>query len=45
VPPAASTVGGTETLPGFYNKQELLDNGDQWEPLLAKRHEIDATYR
>jgi NADH-quinone oxidoreductase subunit I len=28
----------------FYNKQKLLD-GDRWEPLLAKRLEIDAPYR
>jgi NADH-quinone oxidoreductase subunit I len=29
----------------FYNKQKLLDNGDRWEPILAKRLEIDAPYR
>jgi NADH-quinone oxidoreductase subunit I len=29
----------------FYNKQKLLDNGDRWEPILAKRIEIDAPYR
>jgi NADH-quinone oxidoreductase subunit I len=29
----------------FYNKPKLLDNDDRWEPLLAKRPEIDAPYR
>jgi NADH-quinone oxidoreductase subunit I len=29
----------------FYNKQKLLDNGDRWEPLLAKRLTMDAPYR
>src|SRR3978361_747858 len=29
----------------FYNKQKLLDNGDRWEQLLAKRLTMDAPYR
>jgi len=29
----------------FYNKEKLLDNGDRWEPVLAKRLELDAPYR
>ena len=29
----------------LYDKQKLLDNGDLWEPDLAKRLELDAPYR
>jgi NADH-quinone oxidoreductase subunit I len=29
----------------FYNKQKLLDNGDRWERILARRLELDAPYR
>jgi NADH-quinone oxidoreductase subunit I len=29
----------------LYNKQKLLDNGDRWEAVLAKRLEINAPYR
>ena len=29
----------------FYDKQKLLDNGDRWEPILARRLELDAPYR
>ena len=29
----------------LYNKAKLLDNGDRWEPELAKRLELDAPYR
>jgi NADH-quinone oxidoreductase subunit I len=29
----------------FYNKEKLLANGDRWEPILAKRLELDAPYR
>jgi NADH-quinone oxidoreductase subunit I len=29
----------------FYNKERLLENGDRWEPALAKRLEQDAPYR
>ncbi len=29
----------------LYNKQKLLDNGDRWEPELARRLELDAPYR
>ncbi|HTQ71372.1 MAG TPA: NADH-quinone oxidoreductase subunit NuoI [Acidocella sp.] len=29
----------------MYNKAKLLDNGDRWEPELAKRLELDAPYR
>ncbi len=29
----------------IYNKERLLDNGDRWEPVLAKRLELDAPYR
>ncbi len=29
----------------MYNKDKLLENGDRWEPLLAKRLELDAPYR
>src|ERR687885_747834 len=29
----------------FYNKDKLLANGDRWEPILAKRLELDAPYR
>ena len=28
----------------FYNKKKLLNNGDRWEPILAKRLELDAPY-
>ena len=29
----------------MYNKDKLLDNGDRWEPELARRLEMDAPYR
>jgi NADH-quinone oxidoreductase subunit I len=29
----------------LYNKEKLLDNGDRWEPELARRLELDAPYR
>jgi NADH-quinone oxidoreductase subunit I len=29
----------------FYNKEKLLDNGDRWESILAKRLAMDAPYR
>lgn len=29
----------------MYDKQKLLDNGDRWEAVLAKRLELDAPYR
>ncbi len=29
----------------MYNKDKLLANGDRWEPMLAKRLELDAPYR
>jgi NADH-quinone oxidoreductase subunit I len=29
----------------FYNKKKLLDNGDRWESILAKRLEIGSSYR
>jgi NADH-quinone oxidoreductase subunit I len=29
----------------MYNKEKLLDNGDRWEPELARRLELDAPYR
>ena len=29
----------------MYDKQRLLANGDRWEPVLAKRLELDAPYR
>ncbi|MFC0408165.1 NADH-quinone oxidoreductase subunit NuoI [Roseomonas elaeocarpi] len=29
----------------IYDKDKLLANGDRWEPLLAKRLELDAPYR
>jgi NADH-quinone oxidoreductase subunit I len=29
----------------MYNKDKLLENGDRWEPELAKRLELDAPYR
>jgi NADH-quinone oxidoreductase subunit I len=29
----------------LYDKAKLLDNGDRWEPELAKRLELDAPYR
>lgn len=29
----------------MYNKEKLLDNGDRWEPILAKRLEKDKKYR
>ncbi len=29
----------------FYNKAKLLENGDRWEPAMAKRLEQDAPYR
>ena len=29
----------------LYNKDKLLENGDRWEPELAKRLELDAPYR
>jgi NADH-quinone oxidoreductase subunit I len=29
----------------FYDKAKLLDNGDRWEPELARRLELDAPYR
>src|SRR6516165_1646160 len=29
----------------MYDKQKLLDNGDRWEPELARRLELDAPYR
>ena len=29
----------------MFNKAKLLDNGDRWEPELAKRLELDAPYR
>jgi len=29
----------------LYDKQKLLANGDRWEPLLAKRIQLDAPYR
>jgi NADH-quinone oxidoreductase subunit I len=29
----------------IYHKDRLLSNGDRWEPVLAKRLELDAPYR
>ena len=29
----------------LYDKQKLLDNGDRWEPEIARRLEMDAPYR
>jgi NADH-quinone oxidoreductase subunit I len=29
----------------YYDKDRLLANGDRWEPILAKRLELDAPYR
>ncbi|MBO1073540.1 NADH-quinone oxidoreductase subunit NuoI [Roseomonas marmotae] len=29
----------------IYNKEKLLSNGDRWEPVLAKRLELDGPYR
>jgi NADH-quinone oxidoreductase subunit I len=29
----------------FYDKEKLLRNGDIWEPILARRLELDAPYR
>jgi len=29
----------------LYNKDKLLENGDRWEPELARRLEMDAPYR
>jgi NADH-quinone oxidoreductase subunit I len=29
----------------IYQKEKLLDNGDRWEAVLAKRLELDAPYR
>ncbi len=29
----------------LYDKAKLLDNGDRWEPELARRLELDAPYR
>ncbi|MCW8084853.1 NADH-quinone oxidoreductase subunit NuoI [Sabulicella glaciei] len=29
----------------LYDKEKLLANGDRWEPVLAKRLELDAPYR
>ena len=29
----------------LYDKDRLLANGDRWEPILAKRLELDAPYR
>jgi NADH-quinone oxidoreductase subunit I len=29
----------------IYHKERLLSNGDRWEPILAKRLELDAPYR
>ncbi len=29
----------------LYDKAKLLANGDQWEPVLARRLELDAPYR
>src|SRR4051794_9151226 len=29
----------------LYDKSKLLENGDKWEPVLAKRLELDAPYR
>lgn len=29
----------------LYDKEKLLSNGDRWEPILAKRLELDAPYR
>ena len=29
----------------FYDKKKLLENGDRWEPELARRLEMDAPYR
>ena len=29
----------------MYNKDKLLENGDRWEPELARRLEMDAPYR
>ena len=29
----------------YYDKDRLLANGDRWEPVLAKRLELDAPYR
>jgi NADH-quinone oxidoreductase subunit I len=29
----------------LYDKAKLLENGDKWEPILAKRLELDAPYR
>src|SRR5689334_16932198 len=29
----------------LYDKARLLSNGDRWEPILAKRLELDAPYR
>ncbi len=29
----------------MYNKDKLLENGDRWEPELAKRLQLDAPYR
>ena len=29
----------------FYNKEKLLDNGDRWEPQIARNIEADSEYR
>src|SRR6201991_59294 len=29
----------------MYNKNKLLENGDRWEPEIARRLELDAPYR
>ena len=29
----------------IYQKEKLLENGDRWEAVLAKRLELDAPYR
>ena len=29
----------------LYDKDKLLSNGDRWEPILAKRLELDSPYR
>lgn len=29
----------------YYDKARLLANGDRWEPMLAKKLELDARYQ
>ena len=29
----------------YYNKEKLLENGDKWEPVLAKNIKLDKPYR